>query len=280
MSTHAVASSTTTADAQSGGNDPVATPTAKDVQAASQISTSFSNLLVNPSAETAMTAPTIIPCDENNAIHAAAPSPPPILFVCDWNQRPVRALRAYVGKQLMAVRDRRPPRDTAATQNVFGAGFVARTRRSRAQRIHDSRARVYLATVFRQASHAGRQRGIDVCLHRQDLVDMWTQQNGRCALSGVPMSHTLSRAVPDAQWRNASLDRIDSAQGYSPDNTQLVCALVNRMKSNLPQARFVWWCQQIAHRHVYPDATTLACADDEARYVAATQLELDDSKFS
>lgn len=38
---------------------------------------------------------------------------------------------------------------------------------------------------------------------------------------------------------NASLDRIDSSKDYTTDNTQLVCWIVNRMKSDFSMELFI-----------------------------------------
>ena len=44
---------------------------------------------------------------------------------------------------------------------------------------------------------------------------------------------------------NISIDRIDSTKGYTKDNTQLVCDIVNRMKLDLPMNEFVTLCKII-----------------------------------
>lgn len=40
-------------------------------------------------------------------------------------------------------------------------------------------------------------------------------------------------------------NRIDSTKGYTKDNTQLVCDIVNRMKLDLPMNEFVTLCKII-----------------------------------
>ncbi len=73
-----------------------------------------------------------------------------------------------------------------------------------------------------------RKWGCTVIL--DDLLGKWKLQNGLCAMCGLLMTHkfhTLS---------SASMDRIDSTKGYTPDNTQLVARWVNIAKSNRPAA--------------------------------------------
>ncbi len=47
------------------------------------------------------------------------------------------------------------------------------------------------------------------------------------------------------KW-NISVDRIDSNKGYTVDNIQLVCAIINRMKMNLSNDEFISLCDALA----------------------------------
>lgn len=73
-----------------------------------------------------------------------------------------------------------------------------------------------------------------------DLDRVWEAQGGTCALTGLPLV-----LVPNSVL-TVSLDRIDSAQGYIPGNVQFLISPANRMKSNLPEGRFLWLCGLIA----------------------------------
>ena len=44
---------------------------------------------------------------------------------------------------------------------------------------------------------------------------------------------------------NISIDRINSSLGYTKDNVQLVAAIVNRMKTDLPDSEFIKICSII-----------------------------------
>lgn len=74
------------------------------------------------------------------------------------------------------------------------------------------------------------------------LTGLYKRQNGLCALSGVPMTWEVLNGKVST---NLSLDRIDSSQGYTEDNVQLVCRIVNIMKNNLSVDEFVGWCKLI-----------------------------------
>jgi len=64
------------------------------------------------------------------------------------------------------------------------------------------------------------------------------KQNNLCALSGIKIDvETLG---------NASLDRMDSNKGYTPDNVQFVHKMVNYMKVDFDQKDFIDMCKKIA----------------------------------
>ncbi len=63
------------------------------------------------------------------------------------------------------------------------------------------------------------------------MLDAWTkfeEQRGRCALTGWPLELGLSSKAKSTQ--TASLDRIDSLEGYTPGNIQWVHKDLNQVK--------------------------------------------------
>jgi hypothetical protein len=65
----------------------------------------------------------------------------------------------------------------------------------------------------------------DVQIDLDDLVSLYHQQDGKCAIAGVMMCHVFGKP------NTISIDRIDSAKGYTLDNVHLVCQWVNLAKS-------------------------------------------------
>jgi hypothetical protein len=69
------------------------------------------------------------------------------------------------------------------------------------------------------------------------LVDLLERQDGKCALSGLPMLTATHRDErPDDARCNPnklSIDRIDSSRGYTEDNVQLVRWRPNSMKMDM-----------------------------------------------
>jgi len=79
---------------------------------------------------------------------------------------------------------------------------------------------------------------------REDCLGILARQDGRCALSGEPLTCILN--VGTKTPTNASLDRIDPKKGYTPANVQLVCAVLNSFRNNIPVEDFVGWCRKVA----------------------------------
>jgi hypothetical protein len=85
------------------------------------------------------------------------------------------------------------------------------------------------------AKYLSDQREFDITV--PFLVDLLERQDGKCALSGLPMLTTTHRdECPDDARCNPnklSIDRIDSSHGYTEDNVQLVRWRPNSMKMEM-----------------------------------------------
>ena len=80
-----------------------------------------------------------------------------------------------------------------------------------------------------------------------DLHVLWESQNGRCKLTGVPMT-----TIRGNGWQvptNASLDRINPVIGYTKDNVQFVCWQANQMKGSLSEDELRIFCKLIFLNH-------------------------------
>jgi len=76
----------------------------------------------------------------------------------------------------------------------------------------------------------------------EDLKELWDKQKGKCAISGIEMTHKMNSGKIRT---NVSLDRIDSSKGYIQGNVQLVCHIINGMKSDLEYNEFLHFCEMI-----------------------------------
>lgn len=75
---------------------------------------------------------------------------------------------------------------------------------------------------------------------KQHISDIFIQQNGRCALTKLPISLYDS---------TASLDRIDSSKGYVVGNVQWVHKDVNIMKNGYSLEYFVGVCKLVTENN-------------------------------
>ena len=116
------------------------------------------------------------------------------------------------------------------------------TRRKRIGATYES----YLDLICKQSKSKNRKKDVLFTIDTEHLCGVWAAQQGRCALSGVMMTHHK-----DGLGRkdfNASMDRIVPEYGYVPGNVQLVCDRVNTMRHTLSMDMFYWWIKCI-HEH-------------------------------
>lgn len=76
------------------------------------------------------------------------------------------------------------------------------------------------------------------------LLSLLEKQDGMCAISGQKLTFTK---IPGSGRinTNASIDQIEAGGGYTEDNVQLVCDIVNRMKIDLTLDELNFWCKKI-----------------------------------
>jgi hypothetical protein len=85
------------------------------------------------------------------------------------------------------------------------------------------------------------RRGIPFEVTREEAWSLYQSQDGRCALTGVPIR--FSTNIRDQRGtQTASLDRIVNSLAYTPSNVQWVHKKVNIMKNVMSNAELVEWC--------------------------------------
>lgn len=91
------------------------------------------------------------------------------------------------------------------------------------------------------------RRGLEWDVSADHLSELYVSQNGRCALSGLPID--LPRTIGHYIENGVSLDRIDSKKGYVVGNVQWLRKDVNIMKMHYSQDHFIRICTLIAQNH-------------------------------
>ena len=92
----------------------------------------------------------------------------------------------------------------------------------------------------RHALYLSRSNALKRCptenpISLQQLLDLFSEQNGLCALSGIKMTWRKWRILPTS----ISLDRIDNAVGYIHGNVRLVCYSVNAFRNTMTDAEML-----------------------------------------
>jgi hypothetical protein len=79
-------------------------------------------------------------------------------------------------------------------------------------------------------------------LNKEDVIGLYYKQKGKCAISGVKMTHITNQGKIET---NISIDKIDPTKGYVIDNIQLVCNRVNVLKYDRDIQNLLKWCKLI-----------------------------------
>ena len=101
----------------------------------------------------------------------------------------------------------------------------------------EGRAKVFLQNARKSA--AKRQQAFNLTV--SDVVVCWNSQKTVCAYSGRKMT------LEAGHLNTVSIERIDNAVGYTPENTILVCQAINRMKSDFGFEDFYTLCLDVAN---------------------------------
>jgi len=128
-------------------------------------------------------------------------------------------------------------------------------------------ARTYQREVYRtfegqmkhrvRAARGRAQRfGLDFDLAVQDLLELWDEQDGKCAISGLPMVIDSGEEKGKQAFR-PSVDRIVPKRGYVRGNIRLVTTIVNFGINKWGLDPFLAMCegvvQTIGERKAYHD---------------------------
>lgn len=103
--------------------------------------------------------------------------------------------------------------------------------------------REYLQNTIHSAKGRAYRMAREFSITIDDLMRLWDEQNGLCAYTGFPMTHHRG-----SRMTNASIERIDSTRGYTPDNICLIQTKVNSMKMNTPLGEFIEMAEAIVAR--------------------------------
>jgi hypothetical protein len=113
---------------------------------------------------------------------------------------------------------------------------------TKAQRNRSSSHELYLSNLLAKLRYQ-RSKTHDFTIDKTDLLNLWEVQQGKCAVSGVTLTHHSDGS--GVKEFNCSVDRINNLVGYHASNVRLVAYRVNIMKHTLSEDMFVWWIKTI-----------------------------------
>ena len=89
--------------------------------------------------------------------------------------------------------------------------------------------------IFSRLKNGAKQRNLEVTITIEDIYTQYIKQHKQCAFTGVPLEFGL----------DASVDRINSQEGYHVWNIQIVHKTLNMMKKDMPNDLFISWCRMV-----------------------------------
>ncbi len=91
-----------------------------------------------------------------------------------------------------------------------------------------------------QARNAGlKRRPTDNPISIDQLIGLWVAQDGKCAVSGIPMTWSAGNQGGKKLPTSVSLDRIDNGRSYEPGNVRLVCDAFNAFRGEMTDQQMV-----------------------------------------
>lgn len=77
-------------------------------------------------------------------------------------------------------------------------------------------------------------------LNWEDVYALYQRQEGKCALTGVQMTHDRT-----SKTTAISIDRIHAGGPYISENIRLVCGIANSMRLNMTDSELYFWCSKL-----------------------------------
>lgn len=97
--------------------------------------------------------------------------------------------------------------------------------------------------LFTSIKNSARKRDIPFDITIEDMWELYVAQNKKCKYTNIPLE---LRFTKDGKViGTASLDRINSSEGYSKGNIQWVHKDINLMKWRFTHSQFIKYCELV-----------------------------------
>lgn len=91
---------------------------------------------------------------------------------------------------------------------------------------------INLSEKLSDSKKRAKKHGFEFDLDLPYLAELWIDQKGRCALTGIVMEHK-GGDLWNKNFRRFGIDRIDNNKGYIKGNVRLTCHWSNNAKSTM-----------------------------------------------
>lgn len=165
-----------------------------------------------------------------------------------WIHKDVQGMKWHLDEmyfiKLCSIVDWYQNTDIKFEPNYYGLKIYERE--PRIQKIFKGYGNIY-STYWSVLISNAKNRKIDFNLSIKDSWDLFVKQEGRCALTGLPIQFRRSSKDKSSN-QTASLDRIDNnIRNYNMDNVWWLHKNVNRIKFKLSVDRFLELCHKITN---------------------------------
>lgn len=95
-----------------------------------------------------------------------------------------------------------------------------------------------------------KRNKIFINLTIEDIKSKYYQQECRCALTGLILTHkAYSKSMNNdiSEYFNLAIDRIDILENYTNDNIQLIGSMIKKMKGNMTNDKFREMCRMVVY---------------------------------
>jgi hypothetical protein len=95
-----------------------------------------------------------------------------------------------------------------------------------------------------------RQKYVEMDIDKEYLQELWQKQNGICPFTGSNLLLPKNTyGYKEKCFNNASLDRIDNAQGYIKGNVRFISLMANYARNTFHDEQLIEFCTAVANNY-------------------------------
>lgn len=104
------------------------------------------------------------------------------------------------------------------------------------------------SSYYKDLEHNAKKRKLELGITKEEIIQVFCEQGGICALSGVGLVFPDSCSFYRQRLHTASVDRIDNNLNYSKNNIQIVHKKLNQSRKDLTIEYYKELCQIVYNR--------------------------------